>query len=400
MAKLLWGKVFYKDHFAGYLREEPGDRTSFAYDESYLNQNLPAIAHTLPLQIEPFFEHGLIHYFDNLVAEGWLEEAQIRLLGKRQITRFSLLLAFGFDCAGAVWVADPDPAPLSTYLDTKDPKEIAVMTGRASLSGIQPKLALIQREAKFFPVKQGELSTHIAKFPSQKHDDLVINEYLSTLAYKALLPEEDVVDLHIGHVEGFKEPILIIKRFDRKKGHRVHFEEFNQLLGLPSLAKYNAQYKDMAVFLRQTPHCIAAEVYRLFLRIMAGLLLGNTDMHLKNFAMFHTPQGLRLTPAYDTVNAALYKYNSLALSIGGARDIPIGNLKPSNLIKLGQEFGLSINSIKMAYEQLSKNKEAAIEAIYNAPFGSKIFKEQQIKWMKKRWNGTFDLIGTTLSSRR
>jgi len=29
MASLLWGKVTYKDIFAGILREEPGDRVSF-----------------------------------------------------------------------------------------------------------------------------------------------------------------------------------------------------------------------------------------------------------------------------------------------------------------------------------------------------------------------------------
>ncbi len=51
----------------------------------------------------------------------------------------------------------------------------------------------------------------------------------------------------------------------------------------------------MADFIRATPGCLPVEIYRLYLRILAGLLLGNTDMHFKNFAMFHTPEGLRLT---------------------------------------------------------------------------------------------------------
>ena len=50
MATLLWGRVYYHAHFAGILQEEPGDRTSFTYDEAYLNTQHPAIAHTLPLQ--------------------------------------------------------------------------------------------------------------------------------------------------------------------------------------------------------------------------------------------------------------------------------------------------------------------------------------------------------------
>jgi serine/threonine-protein kinase HipA len=50
MANLLWGRVYYKEHLAGIFRQEPGERTSFAYDETYLNVGHPAIAHTLPLQ--------------------------------------------------------------------------------------------------------------------------------------------------------------------------------------------------------------------------------------------------------------------------------------------------------------------------------------------------------------
>ena len=106
MSTLLLGKVFYdkdKKYFAGYLREEPGDRTSFTYDEEYLNAALPPIAHSLPLRTEPFINQvGLLPFFDNLVAEGWLEKAQSRFLGKMDASRFELLLAFGQDCAGAV----------------------------------------------------------------------------------------------------------------------------------------------------------------------------------------------------------------------------------------------------------------------------------------------------------
>ena len=95
MAGLLWGRVFYHETFAGYLREEPGDRYFFAYDDSYLNAKLPPIAHTLPLRSEPYVSQSCLHpFFDNLVAEGWLETVQSRTLGLRSASRFNLLLAF------------------------------------------------------------------------------------------------------------------------------------------------------------------------------------------------------------------------------------------------------------------------------------------------------------------
>lgn len=399
MANLLWGKVYYQDRYAGILREEPGDTTSFAYDESYLTSGYPAIAHTLPLQIKPHVSQiGLHPFFDNLVAEGWLENAQTRLLGKRLISRFELLLAFGYDCAGAVSVIDPEPAKISNILlDLKDAKEIAVFKSRASLSGVQPKIALIQKEGKFFPTKINELSTHIGKFSSFGHADLIINEYLITKAFKALLLEDDVVDMQINQVAGFDEPVLLIKRFDRNWQGRIHFEEFNQLLGYKSSAKYNGSYAEMSDFIKQTNNCLFSENYRLFSRILAGLLCGNTDMHFKNFAMFHTASGLRLTPSYDQVASSLYSYKSVALMLAGVSNLHIGKLKPKHITKLMEEFSLPKSAFEMIFKQLMHNKEAAKAAIIDDKIiGSTEFKNKLIKLMETIWNATFALIGQNL----
>lgn len=402
MANLLWGKVYYKDIFAGYLREEPGGRVTFTYDSSYIDGGHPAIAHTLPVREQPHISNNGLHpFFDNLVSEGWLEQAQSRLLGRREVTRFELLLAFGFDCAGAVSIVDPEPSALSeAMLDLDDPKEMAVLTSRASLSGVQPKLAVVEEGGIYRPARINELSTHIAKFPSANHPDLTLNEYLTTLAFKALLPDDEIVDLGIEDVKGLGEPALLIKRFDRVPEGRIHFEEFNQLLGRSSRTKYDGAHKDMADFILGTDGCLPTQAYLLYRRILAGLLLGNTDMHLKNFAMFHTNAGLRLTPSYDQVAASLYNYKTLALKIAGSKDHAIGDLKGRHLTLLGEEFGLSPAAINMAAQGLEKHIEAAKDAIQEAPLGGADFKDNLIKLIGKRWNGTFALIGKALSKKQ
>lgn len=402
MANFLWGNVYYYDLFAGILREEPGDRTSFEYDHDYLSAGHSAIAHTMPTNSKRYVSQAGLHpFFDNLVAEGWLEHAQTRLLGKRQVSRFELLLAFGYDCAGAVSVIDPEPAKLTKQLlDMSDSKEMAVLASRASLSGVQPKLAVIERGGKYYPTHANELSTHIAKFPSALHPDLTINEYLTSRAFKALLPDDDIVELSIGTIEGVSEPALVIKRFDRTIEGRVHFEEFNQLLGKKPSAKYNGDHNEMSDFIQTTKDCLLVENYRLYARILTGLLLGNTDMHFKNFAMFHTPTGLRLTPSYDQVAASLYKYKTVALAIDGASNRQISKLKSKNLITMAEEFKLSKAAIEMLFKQLSRNKEAAKEAIVSSSVGQPSFKDKLIKLMESRWNGTFALIGQTLSVKR
>lgn len=402
MASLLWGKVYYHNLFAGFVREEPGDSISFNYDASYIEGGYPAIAHTLPVRSEPYISnYGLHPFFDNLVSEGWLEQLQSRLLGRRIVSRFELLLTFGFDCAGAVSIYDPKPSDLSkSMLDMSNPRELAALTNRASLSGVQPKLAVIEENGIYRPTRMDELSTHLAKFPTPTHSDLIENEYLTTVAVKALLPKDEIVQLTIDEVVGLDEPALLIKRFDRNSEGRLHFEEYTQLLNKRSQTKYDGSYTDMAKFLQETKGCLPTQVYILYRRILAGLLMGNTDMHLKNFAMFHTKDGLRLTQSYDQIAASLYDYKTLALTIADSKDHPIGDLKSRHLVLLGKEFGLSPAIINMAAMELAKNREAAMDAINDAPIGAKKLRNKLIKLMDKRWNGTFSLIGKALSKKQ
>jgi len=404
MAQLLWGKVYYQDVFAGYLRQEPGERFVFAYDESYVNSSHPPIAYSMPLRSQAYIsEYGLHPFFDNLVSEGWLEEAQARLIGKRIWSRFELLLAFGQDLAGAVSIIDPEPLKLrETSREAYDPKTFAVMQGRASLSGIQPKLTLVKEHNTFRPSHRGELSTYIGKFPSPHLPDIIENEYLTTLACKKLLPEDEFVDLHVDSVEGIAEKALLIKRFDRTpRNTRIHFEEFNQLLEHQSRNKYEGAYKDMAHFLKtasQKGDTIPLDAIRLFNRIIMGIAVGNRDMHFKNFALIYTDQGLRLSPNYDLVSAAVYhpSYQTMALCIGGAQDLYINALKPKNILALAKEFDVPKQAIRFTVEQLRRNISVAQEAVSSSPVGSPHLKDQIIKQMDKRWNGTFSLIGNAL----
>ncbi len=397
MADLLWGKVYYKDQYAGTLREEPGERFVFTYEKTYLDSSAPAIAVTLPKKAAPIIsELGLPSFFDNLVAEGWMEGAQARALGKRNWKRFELLLAFGADCAGAVSIVDPEPEAFKKFdIDKTDPKDFAVLQSRASLSGVQPKLAVIKDGRVYRSAKRGEVSTHIAKFASPHLPDIIEIEFLSTIATHALLPNEDVVEMEIRALEKVSEPALIIKRFDRASGGKLHFEEFTQLLDMKAESKYKGAYSDMAEFMRGRGDCLPADIYRLLRRILVGIILGNTDMHLKNFAMWHAQEGLRLTPIYDQVAAALYhpKYQELALKIPGVADISIGSLKDKHMRHLAKEFGIDDKQLEQMVAEIEARLEPAKTAIENVKDVHDGLKEQLIKLIGKRWNGTFRLIG-------
>lgn len=402
MARALWGKVYYQDRYAGLLQQEPGGRYAFSYDEAYLTAGGPAIAHTLPLQKAPHYsEAGLHPFFDNLVAEGWLRNAQARALGVRADDRFTLLLAFGRDCAGAVSIIDPEPGG-ELQLDPTDQEGIAALASRASLSGVQPKVMVVKGPRGFRPASANETSTHIAKLPSGQLPDIIPLEWLTTEAARKLLPEEPIAEMAIEGLGNIADEALVVRRFDRTpRGRKRHFEEFNQLMGHPSEAKYDGAYEDMARFIRTTPSCIPAEAERLFRRVLACLLLGNTDAHLKNFAMFHTDEGLRLTPCYDLVASAFYgQFDTLALALAGAENLRLGQLQPKHIVSLGEGYGLSAAAIRLAIEDLSKRREAAKTAIAESDMGTAPLRDRLIDLMEKRWNGTFTSIGQLLSKRR
>ena len=197
----------------------------------------------------------------------------------------------------------------------------------------------------------------------------------------------------------------MVKRFDRlPSGTKIHFEEFNQLLGHRSGDdKYDASYEEMASFIIKTPGCTPVDAWRLYQRVLTCILTGNTDAHLKNFAMLHTPDGLRLTPAYDLVAAALYpEYRTFALGIGGAANLTLDKIRPKHLTVLGKACGLTTEVIGETVRTLDQHRKAAENAITAA---AKEANAEQLgtdilELMERRWNGTFSSIGQYLSTKQ
>ena len=402
-----YGTVYYDKEHAGYIGDNGKGSIVFQYAPAYLASGGPAIAHTLPLTNEPYITYNpgeLPPFFDNLVAEGWLEQWQCRILGKQDASRFELLLAFGQDCAGAIFIqiANAGRFGESQHLfDSSQGKKTRL--SRASLSGVQPKLATIQnKNGTYRAAETDETSTHIAKFASPAHEGIVFNEYLTTEATRALLPNDKIIKCSIDKVKSIPVPALIIPRFDRDEtGGRIHFEEFNQLLGLPSRAKYDGSYKDMSDFILANDACLPTQAYILFQRILAGILLGNTDMHLKNFAMFHAgagkTHGMQLTPGYDLVSAYLLDYKELALSLAGRSNSPIhlAEFAPRHIWRLGDYFLLPKPAITLAVHRLGKNIPAAKQALAGAKHGDNELKQQLTELMEKLWKQGFAPIGNT-----
>jgi serine/threonine-protein kinase HipA len=120
-----------------------------------------------------------------------------------------------------------------------------------------------------------------------------------------------------------KGKALAVERFDRAAGgRRIHMEDFAQVFGLFPDDKYSERsYANIAAVLwAETGE---EGTYEFVRRLMFSVLIGNADMHLKNWSLLY-PDGRTpiLSPAYDFVSTVPYiPGDSLALSFGKTKSL-------------------------------------------------------------------------------
>jgi serine/threonine-protein kinase HipA len=141
------------------------------------------------------------------------------------------------------------------------------------------------------------------------------------------VPEISLVK--IGEIRGLPETAarmagraLVVKRFDREAGMRIHMEDFAQVFGLFPDDKYGRRsYANIAAVLwAETGEAGTWEFVR---RLIFSVLIGNGDMHLKNWSLLY-PNGRTpvLSPAYDFVSTVPYiAGDKLGLNFGGSQSL-------------------------------------------------------------------------------
>ena len=105
--------------------------------------------------------------------------------------------------------------------------------------------------------------------------------------------------------------VYVIRRFDRAdRDQRLHVEDFAQLSGATRETKYAGSLEQIAKLVET--HCSfpAVEKTGLARRLLFCFLIGNEDMHLKNFSLLVEGGKVRLAPAYDLLNSTLVLENA------------------------------------------------------------------------------------------
>lgn len=181
--------------------------------------------------------------------------------------------------------------------------EAIARAGKLSIPGVQPKLSarLSIARCQFELFDRG--GTFILKPPHADFRSLPENEDLTMrLAATVGIP----VPLH-GLIYGADEQLTYcIKRFDRHgHGKKRALEDFAQLAGRTRDTKYDWSMERLVGIVDQFCTFPVPARQELLHRTLFCYLVGNEDMHLKNFSLLERDGIVALSPAYDLLNTTI-----------------------------------------------------------------------------------------------
>ena len=326
----------------GVINRIGGDRHLFSFDQDYIDDaNRPTLSLSFKGQ-----SGGLVIptrtvatrlpvFFSNLLPEGHLRDYLAARAGVKPQREFFLLAALGADLPGALTVAPMEPA---THADPdgrsdRNPEQrLPESALRFSLAGVQLKFSAVMEASGGLTIPaNGMGGSWIAKLPSSRFPAVPENEYTMMALARAVgieVPRTELIDIRdIGglpsEVGAMRGKALAVQRFDRgHNGQAIHMEDFAQLFGLYPEDKYRFRsYANIAAVLwAETGETGTFEFFR---RLIFSVLIGNGDMHLKNWSLLYPERRAPvLSPAYDFVATHPYiPEDNLALTLGGSRSL-------------------------------------------------------------------------------
>lgn len=191
------------------------------------------------------------------------------------------------------------------------------MAGKMSLSGAQEKVSLTLSPDKRVLEVAETGGRYILKPETSRFSSLPANEHLTMLLARAARIEVPPFGL-----VALKDETLayVVKRFDRlDDGSKLAVEDFCQLAQKRLRDKYDGSAELCVRILRKFASEPLIEIQKLYRLLLFCWWTDNGDMHLKNFSLITTPEGIRrLSPTYDLVCTKLViPGDRLAMPIGG-----------------------------------------------------------------------------------
>ncbi len=307
-------------------------------------------------------------FFSNLLPEGHLRAYLAQKANVKPEREFYLLSELGADLPGALTAV---PLEIDEHAGEYTTDENHFEKDHAlhfSLAGVQLKFSAVAEASGGLTIPaNGMGGSWIIKLPSNRFPSVTENEFVMLALARAVgikLPQNRLID--INEIRGLPRDVLsmqgkalAVERFDRgANGKRIHMEDFAQVFGLLPEDKYQKRsYANIAAVLWAETN--EAQTYEFFRRLVFSIVIGNADMHLKNWSLLY-PDGRTpvLSPAYDLISTIPYIHDDgLALSFGDSKSLE--KIIPDQIRRFANTAHIPIEPLKaLALETIEKTQSA------------------------------------------
>ena len=207
-----------------------------------------------------------------------------------------------------------------------------VIRSQTTLTGVQAKLSLhIDRHARSKRLTiVGLWGDYIFKPQTQEYRNLPENEdltmHLAEIAKIKVVPHT-LIRLKDGTL-GY-----LTKRIDRTAdGEKRPMEDMCQLTERQTEYKYKSSYEQIAKVIAKYSYAPLLDQTDFYEQVFFSWMVGNNDMHLKNFSLYAPNGKWGLAPAYDLLNVSLVNpkdTEELALTLNARKK----HIKKSDFVK-------------------------------------------------------------------
>ena len=221
------------------------------------------------------------------------------------------------------------------------------------------------------PGVQKKLSLHLTKGTSPR---LTLVNYPTGYILKPNtkdyvgLPEMEYLIMQMARISGIKTVpfgllkipttdvvyAYITKRIDRQNKQILAMEDFCQLSNKPTSEKYHGSYERCGKIIKDYSHMKGIDRAEFYCRLVFSFVVGNSDMHLKNFSLIETQEGsgiYELSAAYDMLSTNVVlpsDEEEMALALNGKKK----NIHSKDFYALAESLELPKNAAQKIIKQI------------------------------------------------
>ena len=271
----------------------------------------------------------------------------------------------------------PTAPELPYSLDELDTLAAQVIKSQTTLTGVQAKLSL-----------------HLDRHEGSKRLTIVglWGDFIfkpQTQSYKTL-PENEDLTMHLAEIAKIKVvPHTLIrlqdgtlgyltKRIDRtSEGGKIPMEDMCQLTERQTEYKYKSSYEQIAKVIAKHSYVPLLDLTDFYEQVFFNWLVGNNDMHLKNYSLYAPTGKWVLTPAYDLLNVSMVNpkdTEELALTLNAKKK----RIKKSDFVRAMETSGISpkvFDNILAKYRKLLPKFNEIIDLSFLDKEDKEIYKQ-------------------------